>query len=402
MKKIIATAYDVNPFKGSESGTGWNFAVQLARYNTVTLVTRKNNRGEIERFIFENGPIRNLKFEYFDFNSRITWLKKRFKIHFIYFNFWQLGVALSYFKKRKEFDICHCINFHADHVPQFLWILGLPVVWGPLNHNELTPRLAFNNYRMFLTKSYLLFIIKYIRWNFDPFVRLSVAKSTFIIGSTQAVQMRLAVSTDKFILLSTIGCEDDKERIRRTKPEIVKFLVIGRLVSIKAVYLAISAFNQAKEYLGENASLIIVGDGPKRKELELQVSKLGLDDYVEFKGSIPRKDVLKEFMDATALLFTSFEGGGAVVGESLSKGIPVIINKSAGASSIFKENYRLFIGNSSEKKDFISSCSKALIYCANLPSKEYSKLSDEMLLIFRSEINWNSKGEKLNQIYKQL
>ena len=62
-KRVLTTAYDVNPFKGSESGTGWNFAYQLSLYNHVTLVTRKNNRQEIERYIKENKiNCDNLKF----------------------------------------------------------------------------------------------------------------------------------------------------------------------------------------------------------------------------------------------------------------------------------------------------------------------------------------------------
>ena len=79
MKRVLATAYDVNPFKGSESGTGWNFAVQLARYNHVTLVTRKNNKSEIERYIQQNGPIDNLNVEYFDYNNGILYVKKAIK-----------------------------------------------------------------------------------------------------------------------------------------------------------------------------------------------------------------------------------------------------------------------------------------------------------------------------------
>ena len=95
-KRILATAYDVNPYKGSESGTGWNFAHQLSLHNHVTLVTRKNNRQEIERYIKENKINRdNLKVEYFDLNKFILKFKKRpIPFIYLYFNLWQLLLAM--------------------------------------------------------------------------------------------------------------------------------------------------------------------------------------------------------------------------------------------------------------------------------------------------------------------
>ena len=54
MIRVLASAYDINPYKGSESGTGWNFIHQISRFNKVIAITRKNNRGNIEKYIKEN------------------------------------------------------------------------------------------------------------------------------------------------------------------------------------------------------------------------------------------------------------------------------------------------------------------------------------------------------------
>ena len=59
MKTIIATAYAINPYKGSEDGMGWNFTLQIARFNKVIVITRENNRGYIEKYISENHIIKN-------------------------------------------------------------------------------------------------------------------------------------------------------------------------------------------------------------------------------------------------------------------------------------------------------------------------------------------------------
>ena len=36
---ILATVYDINPYKGSESGTGWNLVKQISKYNKVIAIT---------------------------------------------------------------------------------------------------------------------------------------------------------------------------------------------------------------------------------------------------------------------------------------------------------------------------------------------------------------------------
>ena len=50
---ILLTAYDINPYKGSEAATGWNFTIQATRKNKVVAITRKNNKQNIEKYIKE-------------------------------------------------------------------------------------------------------------------------------------------------------------------------------------------------------------------------------------------------------------------------------------------------------------------------------------------------------------
>jgi len=51
---ILITSYAVNPYKGSEDGTGWNMIRQISKHNKVTAITRKNNREAIEKYLEEN------------------------------------------------------------------------------------------------------------------------------------------------------------------------------------------------------------------------------------------------------------------------------------------------------------------------------------------------------------
>ncbi|HMV91811.1 MAG TPA: hypothetical protein PKA40_19345, partial [Cyclobacteriaceae bacterium] len=78
MKTILATAYAINPSKGSEDGTGWNFVMQIARFNRVIVVTRKNNRRPIENYQHFNPDERYalITFLYFDLPKWMRFWKR--------------------------------------------------------------------------------------------------------------------------------------------------------------------------------------------------------------------------------------------------------------------------------------------------------------------------------------
>jgi len=89
MIRVLASAYDINPYKGSESGTGWNFIHQISRFNKVIAITRKNNRANIEKYIKENNIcIENIDFQYYDLPYFLRFWKRGSRGSFIYYNLW--------------------------------------------------------------------------------------------------------------------------------------------------------------------------------------------------------------------------------------------------------------------------------------------------------------------------
>ena len=398
-KRILATAYDVNPFKGSESGTGWNFAYQISLYNHVTLVTRKNNKQEIERYIKENKiNCQNLKVEYFDLNKFILKFKKGEFLSFIYFNLWQFFLPLKFFNRRNNFDLVHSINFHADHVPTFLWILNKPLVWGPLSHNEMIPAKILQN-KFTILKDRVGFLVKKFRWNFDPFLRLAISKSTIILGSRSCVKTRLKISDKKFRFLSTISSDMVKDKsFKKTEIEI---LFVGRLVKIKAVHIAVLAFNQfIKKNQNLNARLTIIGGGPETKKITKLINQLNIARSVNLVSWINKSELNNYYCRSSLFVFPSYEGGGAVVAEALSHSIPVIVNASGGAAEIVDDSCSIKVNHSADTKKMISNYSDAISHI--LHPHNYENYSTNSRLIFEKEICWSSKGSKLSKIYNSI
>ncbi len=101
---------------------------------------------------------------------------------------------------------------------------------------------------------------------------------------------------------------------------------VGRLVEGKNVDLLIDAFSELKSKYPDS-TLTVVGDGPKRKELEGLSIKLKTE--VRFLGVIDHGKLWKQYATADVLVLpSSHEGWGLVVLEAFASGIPVITTRA--------------------------------------------------------------------------
>ena len=80
-------------------------------------------------------------------------------------------------------------------------------------------------------------------------------------------------------------------------------LTVSRLVSWKCVERSINGLPELVNNFSDT-QLIIVGDGPERKNLERLSNKLSMRQYVRFEGSVPHNEVPKYL--AAADIFLSF------------------------------------------------------------------------------------------------
>jgi glycosyltransferase involved in cell wall biosynthesis len=105
-----------------------------------------------------------------------------------------------------------------------------------------------------------------------------------------------------------------------------KFLVLGRLVDVKAVNHVIEAISLLDEGDKQKCQLVIAGDGPVKSSLEQLTNQLNLNRYVTFLGSIPSTQAPQIFSQADVVIVPSHqEPWGLVVNEALSSAKPVIV-----------------------------------------------------------------------------
>ena len=121
----------------------------------------------------------------------------------------------------------------------------------------------------------------------------------------------------------------------------VKVFWCGRMLGLKRVDVLIKA---VKKFNGK-FSLLLVGEGPERKRLEKLAKGC---DYIRFENYKPQSEVRRLMREASVYVMSSNaeEGWGAVIGEALSEGCPVISTYEVGSAvTLLSENW-LYHANS--------------------------------------------------------
>ncbi|MFN0292445.1 glycosyltransferase family 4 protein [Pedobacter helvus] len=407
-KTILATCYAVNPYKGSEDAMGWNFVKQIARYNNVIAVTRKNNRSAIEKYIMENpNPLyKNMSFLYFDLPYWLRFWKKGSHMAMVYYYFWQKGIIPFIQKTNISFDIAHNVNFHNDWTPSFLWKLNKPMVWGPVGHHPIIPSQylqAYSNRHLWIDR--LTWAIKKMSWKYSPALQKTKRKAAHIWCMNTQVPQKLQLSSERFSIFPSVASEDFGAEIETsTKSETYHVISAGRFVPLKGFDLTLSSFITFLDTVPASekhkCKLTIVGSGPQKDRLLKIIREYKVQQYVELLEWVERKALMKYFAKASVFLFPSHEGAGMVVAEALSFGLPVICLGNEGPGQFINKECGFAIPHQSYAKTVVA-LQEALhkLYADRTLLHEMGTAARKLYL---QKFTWESRGEYLNKIYNDL
>jgi len=127
---------------------------------------------------------------------------------------------------------------------------------------------------------------------------------------------------------------------------------VGRLSRVKNYTILLEAFERVLQDRSD-IHLLMVGDGPERRELEHKASSLDLLSHVTFLGQRnDTKDILN-VMDIF-ILPSIFEGLSVSVLEAMSVGLPVIASNVGGNPEIIQHRKTGFLFESSNVNDLVS------------------------------------------------
>lgn len=339
--KILVSAYACEPGRGSEPEVGWQWIRQLARKHDVWVMTRANNRIEIERSdISKKYP--NVRFEYVDLPRWARFWKKGNRGVHVYYTLWQVLALFRGFKvyQREKIDLSHHLTFSPIYRTPLISWLPIPFMWGPIGAGEVLP---FQYWSLFtfpqkVREVLRVLIRKSIVWS--PFVYLATRKAGLIVAATHETRQSLPRHfQDKVVVEAQIGMnletsEECGDSIKRDG--VFSILTAGRHVYWKGHILIVRAFAKFLDRTCAAAELVVLSDGPEHNRLKEEANRLNISSHVKFLKWLPsREDVFRQYARADVFAYCSFfECGGYVVLEAMACGLPVVSIQLGGPGEI--------------------------------------------------------------------
>lgn len=397
--RILLSAYACRPNAGSEPGVGWNWATHLAAHGIdVNVLVAKRNQEAIEAGL-RAAPIANLHFTFVA--VPYEWAKKSEAAHYFAWQFAALSAARE-LSRRFEFQLAHHVTYASLHVPSQLWRLGIPVVFGPIGGGQTAPANMLPYFgtdkfrerlRTSLTKSL----------TFSPIHRQWLKRMTLI----------LAANSDTLNLLGALGCKNtrlmcdtaipsdyfaDAPRISGERSGPLKLLWVGRMLTRKALPLALDALREVRQ----DVTLTIAGDGIHSQIVHRMIRDRNLQRRVFWQGSrLTFEELRTAYAEHDAMLFTSLRDSfGSQLLEAMAMGLPLITLDLHGARDFVPDGASLKV-RVSNPAETVRDLAVAISEYASFSAEKRNQMS-EHAWCFAKTLTWSKRAALVERLYNEV
>jgi glycosyltransferase involved in cell wall biosynthesis len=331
--KVLISAYACEPERGSEPGCGWIWSRAAARSHDVWVLTRANNRPQIEH-VLAASPAPRLHFVYLDLPNRLRFWKRGQAGVRVYYALWQIAAARAARRLHRAhgFDVVHHLTFANMWLPALASLTRAPFVLGPIAGGQRVPRALYPALGVRATLSEVLLLGLRALARSNPLVRIGWSRAAVILANNvETVQALPRKHRHKTALRPNACVEAEVASRPHAAPNgHLVALCAGRLNRFKGVSIAIDAVRTLPEW-----RLVIAGDGPDRARLERLARRGGLDDRVTFAGWLTQERLWEHLATARAVLVPSLkEGASFVAAEAQSLGVPVVAFDRGGPAAL--------------------------------------------------------------------
>lgn len=245
-------------------------------------------------------------------------------------NDWRLIPKLVKLMKDRKPDIVHTRNWGTvDGIVAAKLAGVLTVIHGEHGWNMDDP--MGQNIRRRIARKLLSRVVNY-------FIAVSGDIKKWMVNSigiknTRGSKILNGVNTDKF-------CPRDNIGIRNSlgfSSEDIVIGTVGRLDPIKAQRLLLQAFSSLN-HEKKNLCLVLVGDGPEKRNLKSVRKRLACGDSVVFLGERDDVDKILSAFDLFVLPSRN-EGISNTILEAMSTGLPVIATSVGGNPELVKHGH---------------------------------------------------------------
>ncbi len=226
------------------------------------------------------------------------------------------------------FDVVHCFSYYSniyDFVAPLCRLLGIPLV---AQAQGIYPTIGRG---VWLRKIFTLRMA-------DKLLPLNSSEAKFLVRKFGIEESRVEVipnfvDPSDYVFLSR---EEARSLLGIGSDEFV-VLTVCRLVPQKGVQTLLRAAARLGDLRG--LRVVVVGEGPYRRELEELARRLGLGNVVRFEGWVHGGRIGMYYSAADCFVLASFEESfGIVLLEAMLYGLPVIASRTWGALEVIGDS----------------------------------------------------------------
>jgi glycosyltransferase involved in cell wall biosynthesis len=211
---------------------------------------------------------------------------------------------------------------HGHHPKLFLVVLLVSRLFGLDMKAAFTIHSTFANYSLLnkITSAFCGLLANYLTFNSES----SFASYPRIVTRSKKGWARTilnGIDTDQ--IEEHLAEMNGSGHAARKGPGCYRLITVGRLVDAKNQDFLIRLLPR----LPEEVELVIVGDGPLKKRLEIVVGECKVGRRVHLLGQVSRERVYNELMRSDVFVSSSlWEGFGNAVIEAMFCGLPVVLS----------------------------------------------------------------------------
>jgi glycosyltransferase involved in cell wall biosynthesis len=403
--KVLLSGHACSPEHGSEPAVTWNFAWYLSRSHQVWVLTEPKFRADVERYL-QSHPNPNLNFVWVSLNP--LWDPRRspdseigLRFHYL---LWQRAVLREARRLHRihDFDVAHHVSWGTVSAPPLLWRLPIPFIWGPIGGGQTAPP-AFQRYFGRDWSGEMLRTLRVKMMPRMPALRKAIRESALLLSTnpdtTSVLRAAGAVHVRPFLSAGVSKELISLPSIKRpSAPKELKILWAGRLISIKALPLALEALARVERDLP--VRLQVLGDGPLREEMEALARTLGIDDRVEFLGSVPWSEMAEYYRRADLFLFTGLrDSSPTVVLEAMAYSLPILTLDHQGVGAIIPPEAGIKVPVT-EPDETVLALAKGIRQLAQAP--EARQRMGEAGWACAQNMGWEQRANQMTEWYQEV
>jgi glycosyltransferase involved in cell wall biosynthesis len=327
---VAIIAYACDPGAGSEPGAGGRIALEAARLakksrTSCVIITRQKHVAVLETALRDEGLTECASIRAVSVGPRLDMLlKDGSREHSLAWQ-WSTYRALRSLQRSPGGLVVHHVTFASDTLPSAIHLPGLTSakkIWGPVGSSDSRfeyPTTLLSRVAAGTKRRWFRFLCSR--------VDLVVAQTGHVANRLQGLAVEVVIEQNCIVRdgLASIGRRSEADH-QVAKPRVA---LVGVLTDRKRPQLAIDALRATGE---DSWELVVMGDGPLRRELEASNRDLLNSGALRFTGWLSHDEAQDEVARCAGLIHPSVrEGAPWAIAEALSQGKWVVTVAGNGA-----------------------------------------------------------------------